>query len=35
MQKQKEILNQSFEDWKGSLEQIDDVVVLGVKMGPL
>jgi len=32
MQEQKEILNQSFEDWKGSLEQIDDVVVLGVKI---
>jgi len=32
MIEQKEILNQAFEDWKGSLEQIDDVVVLGVKI---
>jgi len=32
MQEQKEILNQAFENWKGSLEQIDDVVVVGVKI---
>ena len=32
MTEQKEILNQAFEDWKGNLEQIDDVVVLGIKI---
>lgn len=31
MAKQKEILENAFEDWKGSLEQIDDVCVIGVK----
>jgi len=32
MTEQKEILNQAFKEWKGDLEQIDDVVVLGVKI---
>ena len=32
MQEQKEILNQAFKTWKGDLEQIDDVLVLGVKI---
>jgi len=32
MTEQKEILNQAFENWKGDLEQIDDVVVVGVKV---
>lgn len=27
-----EMLNQHFEDWKGKLEQVDDVTVLGYKM---
>jgi serine phosphatase RsbU (regulator of sigma subunit) len=32
MQEQKEILNKAFEDWKGNYEQVDDVVVVGVKI---
>ena len=32
MSEQKEILNTAFENWKGNLEQIDDVVVLGIKI---
>jgi hypothetical protein len=28
----KEILNKAFEDWKGRLEQIDDMLVMGVKI---
>ena len=32
MLEQKEILNTAFENWKGNIEQIDDVVVLGVKL---
>ena len=25
-------LNESFENWKGDLEQVDDVLVIGVKI---
>lgn len=32
MLEQQEILKQAFEDWRGSEEQIDDVVVLGIKI---
>lgn len=32
MSKQKELLSNCFNDWKGSLEQLDDVLVLGVKI---
>lgn len=32
MKQQKEILDKTFEDWKGELEQIDDVLVLGIKI---
>lgn len=32
MEEQKTIINESFETWKGSLEQIDDVCVIGVKV---
>ncbi|MBI2281848.1 MAG: SpoIIE family protein phosphatase [Bacteroidetes bacterium] len=32
MEEQKIIINESFETWKGSLEQIDDVCVIGVKI---
>lgn len=32
MQKQLIILNDSFENWKGDLEQVDDVCVIGVKI---
>lgn len=29
---QKEKLNQSFENWKGNLEQVDDVLLVGIKI---
>jgi serine phosphatase RsbU (regulator of sigma subunit) len=29
---QKEILNASFHNWKGSLEQVDDVLLIGIKI---
>ena len=32
MQKQHELLEQEFENWKGNEEQIDDVCVIGVKV---
>ncbi len=32
MQEQRSILEQRFEDWKGSLEQVDDVLVIGVRV---
>ncbi len=32
IQSQKTILNQEFEDWKQSLEQIDDVCIMGVRV---
>lgn len=32
MQEQKDFLNQAFEDWKGDLDQIDDICVIGVKV---
>ena len=32
MKEQKAILNKAFKDWKGELKQIDDVVVLGLKI---
>lgn len=32
MEQQKQALEQAFEDWKGDLEQIDDVCVIGVQM---
>jgi len=32
MFEQKEILNKAFENWRGDLEQIDDVVVVGIKI---
>jgi serine phosphatase RsbU (regulator of sigma subunit) len=32
MEKQKETLNETFENWKGKLEQIDDVCMIGVKI---
>ncbi|MDF1673996.1 MAG: tetratricopeptide repeat protein [Vicingaceae bacterium] len=30
--KQKELINTAFEDWKGNLEQLDDVCVIGVRI---
>ncbi len=32
MQKQEEILTATFNNWKGSLEQVDDVLVIGVRV---
>jgi serine phosphatase RsbU (regulator of sigma subunit) len=32
MQEQKEIINQVFDEWKGELEQVDDVCVVGIRM---
>ena len=32
MEKQKELINEAFENWRGKLEQIDDVCVIGVKV---
>lgn len=32
MQEQKEILNQEFNQWKGNLEQVDDVLVIGIRV---
>jgi serine phosphatase RsbU (regulator of sigma subunit) len=32
MEEQSQILNQKFEDWKGNLEQVDDVCVIGVRL---
>ena len=31
-EEQKEILSTSFEDWKGNLEQIDDVTLIGIRL---
>lgn len=32
MEKQKDILDETFENWKGDLEQLDDVLIIGVKI---
>jgi hypothetical protein len=32
MEEQKIVLNDTFENWKGALEQIDDVCVIGIKL---
>ncbi len=32
MEKQKEVLEETFENWKGDLEQLDDVLIIGVKI---
>ncbi len=32
IEQQKELINQAFEDWKGDLEQLDDVCVIGVRI---
>lgn len=29
---QKEILNNTFENWKGNLEQVDDILIIGIKI---
>lgn len=33
MESQKLLLNKVFEDWKGNLEQVDDILVIGLKVG--
>jgi tetratricopeptide (TPR) repeat protein len=32
MEEQKNILDKTFEDWKGGLEQVDDVLVIGIRV---
>ena len=32
LSEQRNLLNQKFENWKGNLEQVDDVCVIGVKI---
>lgn len=32
MHKQKEILNNKIEEWKGSFEQVDDILVIGIRI---
>ncbi|MFH1319436.1 MAG: SpoIIE family protein phosphatase [Bacteroidota bacterium] len=32
MDEQKEILNKNFEDWKSDREQIDDILVIGIRV---
>lgn len=32
MDDQKKIINQAFEDWKGDMEQVDDICIIGVKI---
>jgi hypothetical protein len=32
MKEQKEILARTFDSWKGNLEQVDDVCVIGIKV---
>ena len=32
MEKQLDLINNAFETWKGTLEQIDDVTIIGIKM---
>jgi hypothetical protein len=32
VKEQKKLLNQTLEDWKGDLEQMDDIIVIGLKV---
>jgi serine phosphatase RsbU (regulator of sigma subunit) len=32
MSQQMEILDQEFEEWKGDQEQVDDVIVMGIRI---
>jgi tetratricopeptide (TPR) repeat protein len=32
MQRHKEILDKTLEDWKGSLEQLDDILIIGIRV---
>ena len=31
MKRQKELINEAFNDWRGSLDQLDDVCVIGMR----
>jgi predicted HTH domain antitoxin len=33
LNEQSEILNKRFIEWKGNLEQVDDILVIGFKIG--
>jgi hypothetical protein len=32
MDKQKASLSEAFEEWKGNMEQVDDVTLIGIKI---
>ena len=32
MSEQKDIIDKTFEDWKGDFSQVDDVTILGLKI---
>lgn len=32
MQEQKELLEKTFAEWKGNLDQVDDVTVIGIRV---
>jgi hypothetical protein len=32
MEEQRKIIEEAFENWKGDLEQVDDVCVIGVRI---
>ncbi|MCB0401305.1 MAG: SpoIIE family protein phosphatase, partial [Flavobacteriales bacterium] len=32
MEKQRQLINEAFENWKGSLDQLDDVCIIGVRL---
>jgi len=32
MAEQKQLLEQAFEGWKGDLEQVDDVLIIGIRV---
>ena len=32
MHEQKNVINESFEDWKGECDQVDDIVIIGLKI---
>jgi serine phosphatase RsbU (regulator of sigma subunit) len=32
MERQKQVLEETFENWKGNIEQIDDVCVVGIRV---
>jgi len=34
LDEQKQLLNASFNNWKGNLEQVDDVTIIGIKLYP-